>query len=738
MVEKLLIFTMRGKWWINLIKMFNIRKNNGFLAYAAVFMLVIAGVFFIAADTQAAESSCDGLYGELEGYIDYIDLGAPSSEVGHALLGWSEANLPGGYFGGCEQGEKCTYRQAWEPGCEEGRNSAFFIFVMPKDTYADALEFRYLDGVGAFDSFNVYINGSLVYTYTDGGGGSEIWYKETVPLNGAGGELSVKFEALGPAKDDCSLGQLSLDWVGIRGYTCEPASSEISGSVFNDANGDGVRGDDENAPMDKQEVLLSYCGETELNEEGETVYQTDINQDCEFIGAGLTDDGGNFTFTGLSDGKYRVELLIADDDWYQTKPVSRGYNISLGWADMAGEIDFLMYEGETQPEPLPFCGNGIAEVGESCDGTDGVSAGFFCNSSCVLEATSTPEVGEEPAREEVVVLGAEGAPRLSVGKTWIKPENLQENAQLNEKIFKVVVANNGDFPAFGVVITDSLPEGMAFSDTGNQTKIWLLEDLAPGEIKSVTYLVAVDEKVNPGTYVNTARVSADNHEDQTAQAYITVEEEEEPIVLGVEAAPTLEVEKTAQTAFANVGQTGISYDIRITNTGDIIAFDVNVFDHLPNGLVFSGTKEQMNSWVVGDIAPGETRRIQYYIDVAETAAAGIYTNTAEVYALNSDPLIMRANLEVRDVAVEGISYDAETGTEAGSVEADTQDTGTSTDENVEVMGETGDFSSNQASGDAKQAELVNTGFDKLEFVILSLIMLFMSGLALALNKRLKA
>lgn len=151
-----------------------------------------------------------------------VDIGNLVSEgqAGIGMAGWGliePANSGGGYGGVTD----C--RVMWEP---VGNPSATVTYVYEGCVYPTNLEWRALDGI-ANDSYQVYVDGTLVYTYTDGEpiNDPEAWYTVTQSLtqfklrNDV--QHVVEFVATGPAWDSFgTYGQGAIDWVTITTAPC--------------------------------------------------------------------------------------------------------------------------------------------------------------------------------------------------------------------------------------------------------------------------------------------------------------------------------------------------------------------------------------------------------------------------------------------------------------------------------------------------------------------------------------
>ena len=72
----------------------------------------------------------------------------------------------------------------------------------------------------------------------------------------------------------------------------------------------------------------------------------------------------------------------------------------------------------------------------------------------------------------------------------------------------MVVTNTGSAKATKLVLTDTLPIGFAFVDSGKDTKTWNFASLAAGAHVTVTAKVKIGAGVLAGKYTNRAYVTA--------------------------------------------------------------------------------------------------------------------------------------------------------------------------------------------------------------------------------------
>ena len=182
-----------------------------------------------------------------------------------------------------------------------------------------------------------------------------------------------------------------------------------------------------------------------------------------------------------------------------------------------------------------------------------------------------------------------GEPKLAIEKTGPR------EADVNEQVtFTVKVTNIGTAPAKGVVVVDSLPQGLRANEAQPAFNIG---DLDVGESKQISVPVTT---VAQGDWVNTASVSASNANSVSAAAPIAVRHS------------SIKVSKAGparQTITRNA-----SYTITVTNDGSTMLSNVVVTDDIPSGnrlVSATGNPTTQNNerfvWNIASLAPGESQ-----------------------------------------------------------------------------------------------------------------------------------
>lgn len=207
--------------------------------------------------------------------------------------------------------------------------------------------------------------------------------------------------------------------------------------------------------------------------------------------------------------------------------------------------------------------------------------------------TATPGAPREP--KPPFVLTAEELPlgRQSVGLTVdvIAPQVLNLNQTAN---FKVVIKNNGQTDARGVVVRDQLPEGLHFVSSQPEAEhpegllVWNLGTVGAGSEKTIALVV---KPMKTGSYDHAATVTM-----MAGGKSRTIVRE-----------PKLKVEQTVGTSKILLGQP-VQFKIAVSNPGDGPARNVVVTARLSTGLRHEAaepSEQNLLEQTIDLINPGE-------------------------------------------------------------------------------------------------------------------------------------
>ena len=208
-------------------------------------------------------------------------------------------------------------------------------------------------------------------------------------------------------------------------------------------------------------------------------------------------------------------------------------------------------------------------------------------------------------------------------KTWIAPKiAIRKSAPRRAKVghefqYRMRVWNPSQAPATDVVVTDNLPEGIAYvssspqADTEGQSLTWRLGTLGPGQSRKLSV------RVNPtrvGVFNNCANATAAYGLSARACARTVV----------TQPRLTLTKKGPAEVLICD----SIPYTVTLGNPGSAAATNVVFKDTLPDGLTLTDGRKNITV-NVGTLGAGATRHIRY---TAKASKTGNYVNAATATA----------------------------------------------------------------------------------------------------------
>ncbi|HUS92148.1 MAG TPA: DUF11 domain-containing protein [Phycisphaerae bacterium] len=208
-------------------------------------------------------------------------------------------------------------------------------------------------------------------------------------------------------------------------------------------------------------------------------------------------------------------------------------------------------------------------------------------------------------------------------KTWLAPaigikKMAPATAIVNQQFqYNIQVSNPAKVAANNVVVTDTLPEGIAYvssnpnATVAGQKLSWSLGTMAPGGSAAISVTV---KATKTGTFENCAQVAASDglKGESCASTRVT-----KPALSLVKEAP-------AEVILCDP----IPYSITVRNTGDAPATNVRITDELPEGLTMLDGRKSA-TFEIGTLQPGEGKVGKVTVKAAK---AGTYTNTANATA----------------------------------------------------------------------------------------------------------
>jgi len=262
---------------------------------------------------------------------------------------------------------------------------------------------------------------------------------------------------------------------------------------------------------------------------------------------------------------------------------------------------------------------------------------------------STPAPTAPPAPTPVI---QQGPARLSAVKGVELAVDVDRDRRMgpgDTLRYTITVANDGEAPATGVVVTDPLPSQVTPVRGGLATSRGTVAyssptvvraeigTLAPGERATVTILVRVQPLRRATTIRNQAQVSADGIAPFPTDSSASPGGELDPTTADVVGPVRVRLVKTGP-ARATAGQV-VTYRIRVTNVDRRVATGVIVLDRLPAGMSVVGRSPGSKmvkgnvQWTLRPLAPGRSTIVSLRVRLT-TRAAGSRTNIARVLGAN--------------------------------------------------------------------------------------------------------
>lgn len=210
----------------------------------------------------------------------------------------------------------------------------------------------------------------------------------------------------------------------------------------------------------------------------------------------------------------------------------------------------------------------------------------------------------------------------SMQKTWVTPaigitKTAPAKAKKDEAFnYAIGVTNTADISTRNVVVTDVLPEGIAYVSSNPAAKVegqkltWNLGEIEAGGKRDLAVTVKGSKT---GKFTNCAEVAAEAGLAGKACADTVI------------VAPALDLQKTAPAEVLLCD--GITYTYVVKNGGDGPATNVKIADTLPQGLTANG--QGAVNITVGTLQAGESKTFTQKVAVAKT---GSYTNAATATA----------------------------------------------------------------------------------------------------------
>lgn len=431
---------------------------------------------------------------------------------------------------------------------------------------------------------------------------------------------------------------------------------ELSGQKFNDRDQNGVKDE----------------GDTGLS--GWTIQLWEWNgEGFDLVGTQITDGSGNYAFTNLGPGTYRLRE-VPQGGWTQTTAdpadvvAASGTNVlGLDFGNFRyGRIEGFKFDNSEHGLPgWVICLDGPEEF-QACTETDqtghyafdGLAFGTYTVTEQLQDGWTnvSPDLsgytvgvqsgtGQEEESNFYNFVNRRIFPDLSVTKT----DGLTIATAGQTTTYSITIHNGGEYQAEHVSAVDTLPAHTSFvsaSDSGTFSAgqvTWAdLGTLAVGTDKVVTVTVALDALFPFGTtnlhnVVTVATTTEEPNTDNNGAFDDT----------SVSASPVLGLTKTADPTAVPAG-TNVNWTVHWSVSGDSLATAVVITDPIPANSTFvsvadGGTYDAIPNtltWNLGTKNPGDSGDVHFVTRVASPLANGtVIHNVASIDSTETDPAI---------------------------------------------------------------------------------------------------
>ncbi len=222
--------------------------------------------------------------------------------------------------------------------------------------------------------------------------------------------------------------------------------------------------------------------------------------------------------------------------------------------------------------------------------------------------------------------------------------------------FTVTLSNSGSGQATGLVFSDALPAGLAWTISPASTGwsivggnlVYSASTLAPGASSSV-HVVATTTSANCGAITNTATVTSSNDGQDSSSATVDVK------------CALIDVVKTADASSVSAGDQ-VGFTVTVSNLGSGELKDPTVSDALPAGLAWTISPASTGWSIVGGnlvysastLAPGASSSV-HVVATTTSANCGTITNTAIATSSNDGQDSSSATVDVNCVSEADLS-----------------------------------------------------------------------------------
>ncbi|NCT54420.1 PKD domain-containing protein [Candidatus Falkowbacteria bacterium] len=246
-------------------------------------------------------------------------------------------------------------------------------------------------------------------------------------------------------------------------------------------------------------------------------------------GGGTYSGGGGSGVTSFAISNTQVTMMCVNDkvnmniSWLTTNPATSRvvYDKNSHAAGNIGLAPNYNYASSTVLYSNNVTGHNVS--------VNGLEPNTFYYFRPISVYNSIENVGQEkpltqtlscgPGSSEVIVLGEEGAPTITIDSDFLVNFT---NPGATGVDYRIIVKNNGGLPSYETVLNSLLPEDITFQDGGLASKMWNLGDLGVGETKVIMTKVNVSAEAEAKTYIAKASVYSANHDEVNSETDLDV------------------------------------------------------------------------------------------------------------------------------------------------------------------------------------------------------------------------
>ena len=386
----------------------------------------------------------------------------------------------------------------------------------------------------------------------------------------------------------------------------------------------------------------------------------------DYLPAGLVfnqADNATFAYDSFGNLEAKVDFIAAGDSkdlgvTLQIDPNYQGTNLVNN-----AEITGAATTNNTDPTGLPA--QGTPDV-DSTPGNNELDDAETDNDNVIVDAQTGSTQDDDSFEDDYDLASVNIDQVFDLALVKKLATNQDALVQAGDVVtYAITVYNQGSIDAIAITIKDYIPQGMTLVDADwNADGTYTIPFLAAQSNTTVNIDLLVSASFEGTSITNFAEISDDGNGpddvDSTPDGFNLNQEGEDNDLVdndvidnrnGDEDDHDLEVIgigkfdlaldkklSAAQLDTVNIGDI-IEYEITITNEGDFAAYNIEVLDHIPDGMMLSTLDN--NNWILeangsavntiaGPLNPGQDIKLTILLEILPTATSGSLRNVAEI------------------------------------------------------------------------------------------------------------